>query len=98
MKIFSIRKKGFTKILDAIFKRGESDTTGTEEAVKAILRDVRQDGDKSLLKYTELFDGVRLKNKGLMVAKKDIKKALQKTSKNDLNLIKLAAKRIEAFH
>ncbi|MEK7689335.1 MAG: histidinol dehydrogenase [Deltaproteobacteria bacterium] len=98
MKIFSIREKGFTKILGAILKRGETDMTGAEEAVKAILRDVRQSGDKSLLKYTELFDGIRLKNKGLSVAKKEIKKALQKISKNDLKLIKLAAKRIEAFH
>ena len=98
MKIFSIREKGFIKILDVILKRGESDITGAEEAVKAILKDVRQSGDKSLLKYTELFDGIRLKNTGLRVTKRDIKKAIQKISKTDLNLIKLAAKRIEAFH
>ena len=98
MKIFSIREKGFIKILDVILKRGESDMIGAEEAVKAILKDVRQSGDKSLLKYTELFDGIRLKNTGLRVTKRDIKKAIQKISKTDLNLIKLAAKRIEAFH
>lgn len=98
MKIFSIREKGFIKILDAILKRGESDIAGAEEAVKAILKDVRQSGDKSLLKYTERFDGVRLKNKELRVPERDIKKALQKILKNDLNLIKLAAKRIEVFH
>lgn len=98
MKIFSIREKGFIKILDAILKRGESDIAGAEEAVKAILKDVRQGGDKSLLKYTERFDGVRLKNKELRAPERDMKKAIQKISKNDLNLIKLAAKRIEVFH
>src|SRR3989338_5213414 len=98
MKIFSIREKGFVKILDVILKRGESDMIGAEEAVKAILKDVRQNGDKSLLKYTERFDGVRLRNKGLRVAERDIKKALQKISKSDLTILRLAAKRIEAFH
>lgn len=98
MKIFSIREKGFIKILDAILKRGESDIAGVEEAVKAILKDVRQGGDKSLLKYTERFDGVRLKSKELRAPERDIKKAIQKISKNDLNLIKLAVKRIEVFH
>ncbi|MBI3755597.1 MAG: histidinol dehydrogenase [Deltaproteobacteria bacterium] len=98
MKIFSANEKGFIKILDAILKRGESDTTGIEEAVKAILKDVRRSGDKSLLKYTERFDGVRVKSKELMVEKREIKKALQKIPKHDLKILELAAKRIEAFH
>lgn len=76
MKIFSAKEKGFIKALDAILKRGESGAAGVEEPVKAILKHVRQNGDKSLLKYTERFDGVRLKGKELQVEKKEIKKAL----------------------
>lgn len=98
MKIFSVNEKGFIKTLDAILKRGESDTAGVEEAVKAILKDVRHNGDKSVLKYTERFDGVRLKNKELTVEKKELKKALQKIPKSDLKILELAAKRIEVFH
>lgn len=98
MKIFSVNEKGFIKMLDAILKRGESDVAGIEEVVKAILKDVRRGGDKSLLKYTERFDGVKLNNKKLIVEKREIKKALQKISKSDLKILKLAAKRIEAFH
>ncbi|MBI5328202.1 MAG: histidinol dehydrogenase [Deltaproteobacteria bacterium] len=98
MKIFYTKEKSFTKTMDAIIKRGESDTSRTEEVVKAILQDVKQNGDKSILKYTEKFDGVRLKGKELMVEKRGIKKALQKIPMNDLKILELAAKRIKLFH
>lgn len=98
MKIFSAKEKGFSKTLNAILKRGEADASGIEESVKAILKDVRENGDKSLLKYTERFDRVRLKAEELVVDKSEIKKAMQKIPSGDLRILKYAAKRIEAFH
>src|SRR3970282_2267417 len=37
-------------------------TSEAEEAVKAIINGVRENGDKALLKYTERFDKVRFSN------------------------------------
>jgi len=99
MKIFSVNEKGFIKIRDAILKRGESDTAGIEDAVKAILQDVKRNGDRSLLKYTERFDGTRFaKMQDTKCKRQDIDKAFKSIPKNDLKILKLAAKRIEAFH
>jgi len=99
MKIFSTKEKGFIKALDAILKRGESDTSEAEEAVKAIINGVRENGDKALLKYTERFDKVRFANmRDALCTRQEIERALKNIPKGDLDIIKLAAKRIRAFH
>lgn len=92
MKIFSAKEKGFIKIIDAIIKRGEADTSKAEETVKAVLKDVKRNGDKSLLKYSLKFDGVKF------AKVQDVKKAVKKIPKKDLKILKLAAKRIKSFH
>ena len=99
MKIFSTKEKGFIKALDAILKRGESDTSEAEEAVKAIINGVRENGDKALLKYTERFDKVRFANmRDALCTRQEIERASKNIPKRDLDIIKLAAKRIRAFH
>src|SRR3989344_5842382 len=99
MKIFSTKEKGFLKALDAILKRGDSDTSEAEEAVKAIIDDIRKHGDKALLKYTERFDKVRFANmRDALCTRQEIERALKNIPKRDSDIIKLAAKRIRAFH
>ena len=99
MKIFSTKEKGFIKALDAILKRGESDTSEAEEAVKDIIDDIRKHGDKALLKYTERFDKVRFANmRDALCTRQEIERALKNIPKRDSDIIKLAAKRIRAFH
>lgn len=99
MKIFSTKEKGFIRALDAILKRGESDTLEAEEAVKAIINGVRENGDKALLKYTERFDKVRFANmRDALCTRQEIERASKNIPKRDLDIIKLAAKRIRAFH
>ena len=99
MKIFSTKEKGFIRALDAILKRGESDTSEAEEAVKAIINGVRENGDKALLKYTERFDKVRFANmRDALCTRQEIERASKNIPKRDLDIIKLAAKRIRAFH
>ncbi|HBR17868.1 MAG: histidinol dehydrogenase [Deltaproteobacteria bacterium RIFCSPLOWO2_12_FULL_43_16] len=99
MRIFSTNEKGFIKTLGTILKRGEADTSKVEAAVKTILNGIRQNGDKDLLKYTERFDGVRIRQgQGLRVNSREIQKAIKKIPKKDLAIIKLAATRIEKFH
>jgi len=99
MKIFSTKEKGFIRALDAVLKRGESDTSEAEEAVKAIINGVRENGDKALLKYTERFDKVRFANmRDALCTRQEIERALKNIPKRDSDIIKLAAKRIRAFH
>ncbi|MBI3398378.1 MAG: histidinol dehydrogenase [Deltaproteobacteria bacterium] len=99
MRIFSTKEKVLVQVLDVILKRSESDISQVEASVNDILKDIRKNGDKSLLKYTERFDGVRIRQgRGLRVKSQEIQKAIKKIPKKDLAILKLAAKRIEKFH
>jgi len=68
-----------------------------EDTVKDIIRDVRKNKDRALIKYTRRFDRVDISGR-IEVKKADLRGAAGDIPKNDLLLMKLAAKRIEAFH
>ena len=61
-----------------------------------ILGMVREEGDKSLFKLTEKFDGVRLED--FVVTKKEIDEAYESIDRNLFKAIKFAKKNIEKFH
>ncbi|PJA94898.1 histidinol dehydrogenase [Candidatus Jorgensenbacteria bacterium CG_4_9_14_3_um_filter_38_10] len=63
--------------------------------IKKIIGQVKKKGDKAVKKYTEVFDGVKLKN--FRVSKEEIKEAYKEVDKTTLNTIKKAAKNIERF-
>lgn len=65
------------------------------KTVKQIIKDVRQNKDKAVKKYTEVFDKVKLKN--FKVGKKEIKDAYKKTPRPTIAIMKKAAKNIESF-
>ncbi len=67
-----------------------------EEIVAEILRDVRQEGDLALRRYTELLDGARLED--LRVSKEEQEKALQEVAPDLRKALEVAAQRIRAFH
>ena len=67
-----------------------------EAAVRQIINDVRQRGDKALFELTEKFDGVKLT--GLEVKPAQIKAAYQKVDSKLVDAMKLAAQRIGDFH
>ncbi|MGP8081163.1 MAG: histidinol dehydrogenase [Dehalococcoidales bacterium] len=67
-----------------------------EAAVRRIINDVRQRGDKALFELTEKFDGVKLT--GLEVKSAQIKAAYQKVDSKLVDAMKLAAQRIGDFH
>jgi histidinol dehydrogenase len=71
-------------------------TEDPQQAVRQIIDEVRQGGDKALLDLTQRIDGLKLSS--LEVDKKEIAAARRGVNKELLEAIKLAAKRIEAFH
>jgi histidinol dehydrogenase len=67
-----------------------------EAAVRQIIGDVRQRGDKALFELTEKFDGVKLTT--LEVKPSQIKGAYKKVDAKLIDAMKLAAERIGNFH
>jgi histidinol dehydrogenase len=66
--------------------------------VEQIIGAVRREGDRALLRYTRLFDGVRMTAAGIEVERAEITRALARVPRKDLDTLRLAARRIGAFH
>jgi histidinol dehydrogenase len=86
------------KVLNQLSTRGKSDISLIESSVKKILNDVKKQGDKALLKYTEKFDKVRLHASKLKIDKKEIKEAYTKLEKSQIIALRKAANNIFCFH
>jgi histidinol dehydrogenase len=85
---FELRKK--------ILARPYAEDTATEVAVKDIINDVRRGGDKSLLRYAKILDGVNLES--LLVSKREIYDSELRVEPEVKEAINKAARNISKFH
>jgi histidinol dehydrogenase len=97
MRIIGSSDAGFKALLSEILKRGEQDTTLVEEAVKEIIAAVKAGGDEALVEYTRRFDKADIAG-SIEVPLKEAEKAVDSIPRKDLELMRLAASRIESFH
>jgi histidinol dehydrogenase len=88
----------FKSLLARILKRRGNRENGVEKQVDEIVRAVERHGDSALLRYTEMFDRVRLTSGTLEVKASEIDRAVRAVPARDLRTLRLAAKRIGAFH
>ena len=77
---------------------GKSFDPAFEKKVSAILHDVEKRGDKALFEYTKRFDGVALTAKTVEVSPIEIRETLCNVTRQELAILKLAARRIENYH
>jgi histidinol dehydrogenase len=98
MKIVRTSDKGFEREFRRIVSRGKSFDPAFEKKVSAILQAVEKKGDRALFEYTKRFDGVRLTARNVEVSAIEIREALCNVSRQELTILKLAAKRIESYH
>ena len=66
------------------------------EKVRPIVEDVKKNGDKAVIKYEELFDGVKLKR--LRVRKTEIERAYDMIEDELIDALEIAKENIERFH
>lgn len=67
----------------------------TETAIP-IVNDVKENGDKAVIKYTEKFDKIKLSS--LMATEQEINEAYENTSQETIDAFKEAKANIEEFH
>jgi len=84
--------------VEAFFRRAAAPSKDVSESVDKIIKTVRQNGDSALLKLTEKFDGVDLSKVGLEVGRDELEAAWKATDPKLQSALRLAVKRIEAFH
>ncbi|MDK2795817.1 MAG: histidinol dehydrogenase [Archaeoglobaceae archaeon] len=66
------------------------------EKVRPIVEDVRENGDKAVLKYEKIFDNVELKR--LRVKKREIDQAYENVDDELIDALEIAKENIERFH
>ncbi len=70
----------------------------SSKRVDQIVTTVQRQGDRAVLRYTAKFDHVRLRAAQMEVTPAEIARAVAKVSRKDLSILRLAARRIAAFH
>jgi histidinol dehydrogenase len=89
---------GFKPLMARILARRGTRENGVERRVTEIVSAVRRQGDKALVRYTRMFDRVRLTPATMEVKPAEIRHALRGVANKDLATLRLAAKRIALFH
>jgi histidinol dehydrogenase len=69
-----------------------------EQAVRAIVDDVRKNGDRALIALSQKFDRIDLSKFGIRVSTAEIDAATAACDRRALDALKLARDRIEAYH
>jgi histidinol dehydrogenase len=92
-----IRKnKDVIAFFQSLRERAFGSGSEIEQRVKAILDDVRRNGDRAILKYTKTFDSHDIKR--LEIRSDEISKYAEKADRKVIKALNLSAKRIRAFH
>jgi len=98
MKILRAGERGFDRYLSEMEGRVTQDVLRLEREVHSILKDVRNRGDKALVHYTQVFDGLRIPIHQLQVKRSEVKEAYRKIPRDFLETLKQATHRIRKFH
>jgi histidinol dehydrogenase len=89
---------GFSKAFAVLLEQARETTDRVDRPVAAIIADVRAEGDRALLRYTERFDHLSLTADSIRVAAAEIDAAVGTLSADLLAALDLAAARVEGFH
>ncbi len=98
IRVVKTSEPAFKSLMARILQRRGSREGAVEKRVDEIIRGVRKTGDGALLRYTKLFDHVQLNRSTMEVKADEINRAMAKVPAEDLRTLRLAAKRITAFH
>ncbi len=84
------------KVWMDLLKRPTASVADIETTVTEIFKDIQQQGDAAVLKYTDIFDGVKLSK--LLVSPEEIQNAKMKVGTELKEAILLAKRNITRFH
>ena len=94
MKILNSKSKNFDKLLENLLLQRKKKIQSESVSVTNIIKDVKKNGDKALLKYEKRFN----QNKVIIPSSKQIKKSINSLDKKVKKAIDTAYNRIYKFH
>ena len=94
MKILDSNNKNFEKILDALLLKRKNKVKSNSVSVTNIIKDVKKNGDKAVLKYEKKFN----QNNVIIPSSKNITKSIKSLNLKVKKSIDIAYDRIYKFH
>jgi len=98
IKIVKTTDHDYKSFLARLLQRDRNRQGAVEKRVGEIVRAVERKGDSALLRYAQMFDRVRLTRATMEVKPSEIEKAMTTVPAKDLRILRMAARRIGAFH
>ena len=97
-KLVSGTKENLKATVEKLGIRGKMDLKPVIETVQQVIDNIRDNGDKALLGYTEKFDGVKLEESQIRVTDEEIAAAKASIDPELMGVMERAAANIRAFH
>ena len=98
IKTIDMRRDKDSGLFDRLVGRNRLEQGEVVKAVEEILLNVRKNGDKAVIEYTEKFDNAMLDAASIKVSQQEFKAAYDKVDPKLLKVIRRAKINIEAFH
>jgi histidinol dehydrogenase len=98
VRIYKTSEPGYRSLMRRILQRRGGREGDVEQRVTEIVRAVQRQGDRAVLRYVRQFDGTRITRATMEVKANEIEQAMTTVAVKDLATLRLAAKRIGAFH
>jgi len=98
MKIYNYPSNSANKKVESIINRGLGFKKKDLLRVTRIIEDVRKNGDRALVEYTNRFDSPGITAKSIAVTEKEMNDAAKKVDRSFIRSLNRAAKQIEQFH
>ena len=97
-KWLATNDKDFASAFGALLAEKREVSADVDGAVRAILEDVRANGDAALIALSQKFDDVDLSNGGIAISHSDVDQAMEKVSAEEVAALTEARDRIRAHH
>ena len=98
LKFLNSDQINFLKKLETILEKRKFNQRNQSSTVKKILLDVKNQGDKAVIRYEKKFSKIKTKSKKIKFSNDEIYKISKRVDKKLKNSIDIAFKRIKLFH
>jgi histidinol dehydrogenase len=98
IKIIDLREGKDSDIFEKLASRSQIEYGDVLRRVEDIVGNVKKEGDSAVIKYTEMFDKVLLKEGELKVTSEEIEEAYREVDQKLLEAIRKSKENIEKFH
>ncbi len=98
MRIENLTKENTKNLLEKLLKRSPTNYDSYEKDVKAIINNVKDNGDKALFNYTLQFDKANINADNIVVTSEELEEAYKEVDPKLIEVIRKSLDKIKAFH